>query len=441
MASLCRSENLKNKQALKQWLILIQELFEEVIYMKKFSMLFLAAAVALVGAIVAPNKAEAVPAFARQVGVACYACHFQHIPKLNSFGREFKLGGFTQSAQDLLTDDGLSIPPVLNASMVAKYRYQMGTDTAKADDGTATGINRGEFQIYDEFAILAGGRVAENMGTLVEFGAGVLSSKFVFSKDFGGVRGGVAVYQTDGLGVGYAMELFNTGAQRNQRGFEERSWFANQQGSSPQSGAAEGLHFFGGSSLFFASFGLWGPANGTVDTGFELSTYYRIAITPKIGDMDLMVGLQGVAGETKVSTVAGSAAVDADGNGTADSIYKAKTDSMTLDAQLQADLGGMSLEVIAAYQTTKNGTAYNGNTNDTKNLSVGAELGFGHAGLKLGMGMLNNGKATKAEQTVTVLGAWFAPAQNVDLVLELASYSGDAKSRDSRTTVMLEFAF
>ncbi len=410
--------------------------------MKKFSMLFLAAAVALVGAIVSPNKAEAVPAFARQVGVACYACHYQHIPKLNSFGREFKLGGFTQSAQDLLQDDALSLPPVLNASMLFKYRYQMGTDTKKADDGSKTGINRGEFQLYDEGALLIGGRVGENMGSLVEFGAGALSSKFVYSKDFGGIRGGLVVFQTDALGVGYGMELFNTGAQRNQRGFEERSFMGNQQ-TSPQTGSTEGIYFFGGSSLFFATVGLWGPATGTVDTGFDLSQYIRLAITPKIGEADLMVGLQMVSGTTKLTANNGTAISDADGNGTADAVAEVKTNSMTVDAQLQMPLGGMSLEVIAAYQTNKNGAgeAYNSNPNDSKGLHIGAELGFGHAGLKAGMGMLDNGKTTKNEQTVTVLGAWFAPAQNVDIVAEYAAYSGDAKSRDSRMTLMLEFAF
>ena len=35
------------------------------------------------------------PAFARQTGMACNACHFQHFPALNQFGRTFKQGGFT----------------------------------------------------------------------------------------------------------------------------------------------------------------------------------------------------------------------------------------------------------------------------------------------------------------------------------------------------------
>src|ERR1019366_3130639 len=41
------------------------------------------------------TESHAIPAFARQVGVACSACHAQHFPVLNEDGRAFKAGGFT----------------------------------------------------------------------------------------------------------------------------------------------------------------------------------------------------------------------------------------------------------------------------------------------------------------------------------------------------------
>jgi hypothetical protein len=41
--------------------------------------------------------AQAIPAFARQMGVQCTACHTAY-PQLNAFGREFKLTGYTESA-------------------------------------------------------------------------------------------------------------------------------------------------------------------------------------------------------------------------------------------------------------------------------------------------------------------------------------------------------
>src|SRR3990170_3633852 len=71
------------------------------------------------------NDAGAVPAFARQTGMACNSCHFQHFPLLNEFGREFKSGGYTTiGGQSLIEGDFLSMPSVLNASLVTKLRYQ-----------------------------------------------------------------------------------------------------------------------------------------------------------------------------------------------------------------------------------------------------------------------------------------------------------------------------
>ena len=44
--------------------------------------------------------ARAIPAFARQMGVECTACHTAY-PQLNAFGREFKLTGYTLGARDV----------------------------------------------------------------------------------------------------------------------------------------------------------------------------------------------------------------------------------------------------------------------------------------------------------------------------------------------------
>ncbi len=408
--------------------------------MKKFSMLFLAAAVALVGSIVAPKTAEAVPAFARQVGVPCYSCHYQHFPKLNSFGREFKLGGFTQSSQDLLQDEHFSLPPVLNASMVFKYRYQQTTSKPADENGAGEKINtdRGELQIYDEAAILTGGRVAENIGALVEFGSGVLSSKFVYSANFGGVQGGLVVYQTDGLGAAYGMELFNTGAVRNIRGIETRGAAYAQQALSlgTSTGEAQGIYVFGGSDLFVFTAGLWGPANGTVDTGFSLSTYYRLAVTPKVADgVDLMIGLQGMAGSTKLSAKAGSALA------TGQPVVEVKTEANTIDFQVQTDLSGMSLEVTGAYSTTGKNNAVG--AADSNAFGVQATLGLVKgAGVKLGFNSIDNkSTGSSVKSSGLVLGGWYALAQNVELSLDYATYSGDGRSKDNEMILMLEFAF
>ena len=400
--------------------------------MKKFSMLFLAAAVALVGAIVAPSKAEAIPAFARQVGVPCYACHYQHIPKLNAFGREFKLGGFTKSAQDLIQDDHFSMPPVMNAAFIMKYGFQQASPKGG-------GADKGVWTLPSDASIYVGGRVAENLGALVEVGvtgaAGLKNSKLIYSKDFGGVRGGVSIYGTDGAGPGYSMEFFNTNSIGTHASIEDAAWSsATLQGG--WKNAAQGLSFFAGSPLFFANVGLWGPAQGGAvnpDTGFDLSMYYRLAITPKIGDgLDLMVGIQGSSGKTKVANGGESAgACTTACQGQPD--LELKTDSMRFDAQLQTELsGGMSLEVVAAYATAKSDSVFAGTPNDKKTMSLGATLGLMKgAGLDLGYGNIDTGAAANGTYTAMVIGAYYDVAQNVSVKLWYQAYSGDAKPGDN----------
>ena len=52
-----------------------------------------------------PEAVHATPAFARQVNLQCTACHTE-FPILNDFGRSFKLGGYTMSA------DQTQLPPI-----------------------------------------------------------------------------------------------------------------------------------------------------------------------------------------------------------------------------------------------------------------------------------------------------------------------------------------
>ncbi|MDH4235482.1 MAG: hypothetical protein OEV15_10165, partial [Gallionella sp.] len=153
-------------------------------------------------------EAAAVPAFARQVGMACSACHQQHFPVLNAFGRSFKAGGYTMmGAQGKVEGEHLSIPDTLNTSIVMKVRHQKDNTTAAA--GPTNERNQaladGQWQFFDEFALLFGGRVAENVGFLLEaqmidgtapFTAG-FKMPFVF--DMGGVKISAIPFQTDAL--------------------------------------------------------------------------------------------------------------------------------------------------------------------------------------------------------------------------------------------------
>ncbi len=416
--------------------------------MKKFLTMFLIAAVALVSGLFAPKSAEAIPAFARQMQVPCFSCHYQYIPKLNAFGREFLLGGYSQAAQELISDgEHLSIPPVLNAAFVAKFRYWQDTNYP-ASTGAKIGKERGVLRLPDEASLLVGGRVGENMGALVEFPMDATSGtqKFVYSKDFGGVRGGLTAYGTGGGNAANSMELFNTGAVTTRKQFENRNATSALQatGGPSAEGAASGIHVFAGSDLFFANLGLWGPAKAigsdTIDTGLGgLSTYYRLAVTPKVADgVDLMVGIIGAAGKTTLGVASTATALA--------TTKDIKTDSMAIDFQVQTEVAGMSLEVTGAYITVKGesdaNAAWNTGSNDQKGMDVKASLGLSKsAGVKFAYLALDSGAATANTKSAFTLGGWYDLAQNVGLHLEYSMWSGDARTQDNNLVLLFEFAF
>ncbi|MBI5810490.1 MAG: hypothetical protein HZB21_04795, partial [Deltaproteobacteria bacterium] len=176
-------------------------------------------------------EAEAAPAFARQTGLACNTCHFQHFPTLNAFGRAFKAGGYTQvGGQSMVEGDFLSIPATLNATLVTKIRYQR----TNGDDETEP-TNKGELQFPDEAAILIGGRAGEHVGFLAEVSAiGTADTTTGNFSLFTGYKMPIVYtvsntnvmlipFSTDGQGAAYGFELLNTGSLRLQRPLENNS--------------------------------------------------------------------------------------------------------------------------------------------------------------------------------------------------------------------------
>jgi hypothetical protein len=120
-------------------------------------LLFLLAAIPVLGLLffgaLNPPKAEAVPSYARQTGLACSGCHYTP-PELNPAGRRFKLlgyvdradetkvvkadGGKKRAALDLLASLPLSV--MLDASFTSTKSpvpaFQNGTPTGTSQNGS-----------------------------------------------------------------------------------------------------------------------------------------------------------------------------------------------------------------------------------------------------------------------------------------------------------------
>ncbi len=407
-------------------------------------------------------EAAALPAFARQVGMACNACHNQHFPVLNSFGRAFKASGYTlMGAQAQVEGEHLSIPSTLNAAMFLKIRHQKDNTDGAAGGGTTAATNRGNgrWEFGDESSLFFGGRVAEHIGFLFEGallgsgphaanGNGLLAGlKLPFTYDVSGAKVSVIPFSTDMLGVQYGYELSSGGVMRANRWAELRRDTSAVQYNADQgadAGAATGIAFVAQNDFGFINLTKWSPSfmpggNGQAisSTKFD-NNYVRIAATPTVADWAMIIGGGRMSG-TSYSNVGSGQQVD--------------TDQTFLDFQAQGQVAGREMSVYAQHAkapSTTVGNAYNAGTvgdPDRKATTIGVDytvmprlsIGASHRNAKTGGPAASNGDNA---WTVTAVYDLY---QNIAFHVNYSSYSGSSRdaagAQKNLTLFMLEGAW
>jgi hypothetical protein len=328
-------------------------------------------------------QASALPLFARQTGMACNACHFQHFPMLNGFGRSFKASGFTlMGAQGKVEGDNLSIPDTLNAAILTTAGYVKtnqdklhtaagaitlagATVPAARSLGVRTPADGGVYVpgTNGEFSLFVGGRTSENSGALAELGmlhtpaggaGGVASAKFPMLWQVGdsGMRAGIVPFTTDGQGASYGFEYLNTGANAVHTMVFVGGDFNGSIGTTVSAqqyiltatratGAAvvvDGIQA-GPATIFVnaTKFHGAGPADLGGNGAALGSTYLRAAATMDVAGWDTGFGVQNWSG---ASTQIGA---------TATTVTHAQTKATAVDFQMQGDVAGMPVGVYAEY--------------------------------------------------------------------------------------------
>ncbi len=127
-----------------------------------------------IGLIVCAAPAQALPTFARQTGMSCAACHTVY-PELTTYGRTFKLNGYTTNNSDSLKDGAdetgyrLNIsntPPIaamLQVADVFTHAPQTGGLVAANSD------NNGTLEFPSQFSLFYAGAISPKMGAFVQF--------------------------------------------------------------------------------------------------------------------------------------------------------------------------------------------------------------------------------------------------------------------------------
>lgn len=398
----------------------------------------------LAATILFPTSALAVPAFARQTDMSCSTCHFQAYPILTRFGKQFKIDGFTlKDSQATIEDEhGLSLPVTLNMGVFLKLRYQKtnGREMTPAEYLAAYGTanpnprttNSGRFDVPDEFALFAAGRISEGIGALVEVNiagpnqSGVANFKIPFVSDLGSTKLGVVPFSGD-AGVAYGFDLFATGANTTGRAIENATGYSVAKYLGTHTDVT-GLAVYLANTDYHVAITPWFQGNKLTandGTGTALGgQYLRAAWTPAIGEWEVGMGLQRFGGNSQKGI---------------DGIDSSTTrDSATIiDAQAQGTIAGMPLGIyssIGSASASGGGVTNTFNSGPLKRQAFGvlADLGVipEKIGVQLGFIRAKTGASDSSGNNETdngwTLGMRYKMRQNVFMAAAYSKFSGSA---------------
>jgi hypothetical protein len=423
------------------------------------------AVVAVTAMVSAPTTSEAVPSFARQTGAACLSCHFQAIPRLSAFGRNFSMTGLRDMGETaLIEDDHLSLPAEYQASFLMKVLVQSQTD--------AFGVPGSDiaFQIPDESAIFIGGRYGENVGGLTEVsvnagGAGVAQAKVHYAMDIDNGTVLLTMFAGD-VGLGVLTSDPSNAIRHTNRSSIKRAEVLDR-GTMIMKAAVSGFaaSIFLNDSIYLggAAYVNAAPGGGTRGSGVastnpdatdlgQISPYLRAAYIGEFGGMEAILGawwtnVKPGIGTTASNGVAATAAV----NTALSNAGSAK--QYGLDLQLQGDVGDLSVGFYLP--VVLKGEAVGPVPVPTDNITgfqAMLTVAFGHAGIKLGYDY------AKWEKIVTGLqykkmkrpyvGGWYSVAQNVELEIAYTSAKTDTTTAGvttgntvNTTTLVIEYVY
>ncbi|MBI5429665.1 MAG: hypothetical protein HY938_04295 [Nitrosomonadales bacterium] len=377
-------------------------------------------------------QASALPAFARQTGMECAACHQQHFPVLNTFGRSFKANGYTMmGSQAVVEGEHLSIPGTLNAAVLIKMRYQSQTNGGGSTrDGNGEVLANGDaatgsmLQMGNEFSLFFGGRVAENIGFLMEnnvaaqAGPLIAGLRLPIMFDVAGAKVSAIPFSTDALGISYGYELSSAGVMRANRWAELRRdssaiqyAIADGNGSHGKyAGAAAGLALVAQNDMGYINFSKWTPNampggnDGGIASYSPESSYLRIAVTPNVAGWDMVGGVGMMSGSSELAGAGLPAATPAPDSALV------KTEARFADLQAHGQVAGNDMGVYVTYAVAPNATAggqpqlYNTGAFDKSAVAVGVDYSVIPHVLHVG-GAYRAGKTGKASPTDATVSA------------------------------------
>ena len=118
------------------------------------------------------SPANALPSFARQTGMSCAACHTV-FPELTTYGRTFKLNGYTSTNSDELKDgaDDTGYRLEVNNTPPLAAMMQITDTWVKTPTSTTVDLGsdkNGNVEFPNQLSLFYAGRISTNMGAFAQ---------------------------------------------------------------------------------------------------------------------------------------------------------------------------------------------------------------------------------------------------------------------------------
>lgn len=224
---------------------------------------------------------------------------------------------------------------------------------------------------------------------------------------------------------------------------------ADRGADTTNTGAATGFAFVAQNDMGYINFTKWSPNHGMGGNGSSIesydmsSRYFRAALTPSVGDWDLVTGFGVMGGESLITDSAATLGV----------ATLVETRMTFADLQAHGAIGENELGIYAQYAnapvpTLAGGSIYGGDITARKAFTIGADYSVVPHVLSMGVAYRNakNGKAEGANgDNAITLTAIYDLAMNVALHADYSKYSGSTYTGTSKPTsqytVLLEAAW
>jgi len=124
--------------------------------------------IALIIVLLPFNVAKSLPSYARQTSMSCTACHTS-FPELNSFGRQFKVNGYTLNTASTIVDQGDSLNPRTRLNLLNNLPLSVMVESSFANiakDVIGQQNNSGQFP--QQLSLFFAGQITPHIGSFIQ---------------------------------------------------------------------------------------------------------------------------------------------------------------------------------------------------------------------------------------------------------------------------------